>query len=376
MFNMVIKNKIIKLCILFFLSGFLIFNFAEDTEEEININNIPDDIKNDLNINNIAEEISKLWSDKNCANHITRDFGYIIASLACEGGYAKAERNNFLDLLFSKGFVLKKESYELEKRQGIYLYKMEYPSNSGQFVYFKLYFRNADFLWPRTPLERKIIALYVQDLYQHDDLIMWQTLGVPISYGVLPFRAETSFISDKVREYEQELWMALSLEPLVITPEKGEFLLVKEAHDLEKINTYLDEALQQTGKIKGISNRMGSRFMTETYLVRHLFSQMKEKEINYFLDTWTNQDSVGYETAAIMQLKSYRRDIILDHKISSQNLIKHWEWFEKRFSEKESGIIVVHAANKAAFEFIKEKINKLSETVDFVWVSKLPSLDR
>ncbi|MDH5720326.1 MAG: divergent polysaccharide deacetylase family protein [Spirochaetia bacterium] len=359
------KVKILAVLIVFIQLGHLA---AEEKSQKIHPQHI--------DFNTLALNINELWAAKDCGYHISNDSGYMMVSFACEEGYNAFDRKNFLDILFSNGFILKKETYQIEKRQGIYLYKMEFPAYSGQFIYFKIFFRDASYLWPKTPIERKLIAIYAHDLYRHDDLIRWQTLGIPISYGVLADKPETSLICEKIREYEQELWLALPLEPLVISPDKGEFISVEEAHDKEKLKSYLDESLKQTGKVLGFSNKMGSKFMSEIYVVRQLLTLMKELDIHYFLDTWTTKDSRGHESAAIMGMNSYKRDIILDHRLSDENLQKHWQWFEKAIGQNETGIIVVHAGHLRAFEFLKEKIESLKDKVDFVWISKLPRLEK
>ncbi len=307
-------------------------------------------------LSTVGTSLTELWPDKSCASFVTRHSGYPLVSLACRVGYSKNDRAQFLDAIFKRGFILKKESYKLSPDYGFYLYKTEYPIQSGRYVFFKLFFRDAKYLWPKTPFIIGRLAIYVQDVYRLKDVIRWQTLGIPLSYGVITHRKQSKEIAEKVREYNQELWMSLSLEPYRTTPLVGKMLTLKDGLDDDKRKTYLDEAFDQLGQVIGVSNRMGSRFTANVYAMRKLLSDLQERGIKAYLDTRTNKKSVAYETAQVMSMQAYRRDYVLDSVSNHSAMQKQWASSLKSMRQDGKAILVVHGRNWKSFQFIKQKM--------------------
>ena len=360
------KTRILASAILlFFMMGFAIL-MAEDNQPV----SVP--------LSTVAEELAALWPEKGCAHYVTRYSGEPLISLACKGDYTSRERQQFLDDIFKKGFILKEQTEKLSPRSGFYLYKTEYPLGSGKLVFIKLYFRDAVFLWPKTPFNDGSVAVFVEDVYRLKDLVKWQSLGVPLSYGVVPHKRETREVSEKIRTYKQaELWMSLSLEPVKMSPLRGKILRVGDAMDPEKLKTFLDESFAEVGEVKGVNNRMGSLFTKNVYAMRRLVAALKEREVDYFLDTQTTRSSVAYETAQIMSMHAFKRDYILDHHTNLQYLQKNWAYTMKALKDKGWAIVIVHAGNWRSYEFIKEMIRKKRiNKIQFIHVSQIPAMKK
>lgn len=323
----------------------------------------------------IAEKITSKWPQKSCGEHITRESGYDLISIACLNDYGAREREQFLDLIFKNGFILKKETYKLQKRSGIYLYKTEFPEDSGNYVFFKLFFRDARLLYPHTPLGSGEMAVYIQDLYDMQDLVKWQTLGVPLSYGVLPFRQHSKTISEKVKAYGQELWLSLPLEPARLSPVHGRVLTIEEAKTPANVDAFLTQAIDTTGDVTGISNRLGSHFTQNVFAMRSLLNSIKDKGIENFLDTRTAWKSVAYTTAEIMSFKSYRRDYVIDHSHETAKMQEAWDLSLKKIQSQGYAVIIMHAGNDKSFQFLRDKINK-GLPFRFVRISSLPGSTR
>jgi len=325
----------------------------------------------------VGQSIGALWPEKSCASYVTRHSGYPLVSVACRLGYSKKNRRQFLDAIFKRGFILKNENWDLKPSYAFYLYKTEYPIASGRYVFFKLYFRNATYLWPKTPFIEGRVAIFVQDLYRMKDLVRWQTLGVPLSYGVVTHKRETAKISETVRNYRQELWMSLSLEPRRMSPLIGKVLTLKAGLDKEKRTAYLDEAFSQVGPMRGVSNRMGSLFTSNVFAMRTLFKDLKTRKVTHYLDTMTAKHSVGFETAQVMSMKAFKRDYILDHVNTQEALLDNWRRVLQRLKETGYAVVVVHAGNWKAFEFIKSQVKiRRARQIHFVMVSALPRRQR
>ena len=328
-----------------------------------------------LNLNPIAQKMEKLFPYKNCATFVTRKSGYPLVSMACRRGYSAEDRDKFLDFLFKSGFVFKKESYRLKEGSGLYLYETENPKSSGNIIYIKLFFRDARYLWPRTPRKLGHLAIFVTDLYSTKDLIKWQSLGIPLTYGVLPFRKNSKLVAQKVRDYHQKLWLPLSLEPKAMRPTLGRVLTIKDSFDEEKLAQFVNDALESLGEFEGICTRLGSTFTTSVLAMRSVLAPFKAKGVKYFLDNLSSRKSVAYETAQILSFETYKRDTILDHKWSKMKA--HWKKTIARIKKNGFAITVVHAANNSTFRFLQKQLkSKIVQRIEMKYLTQLPPISK
>lgn len=154
-------------------------------------------------------QLESLWGEGNCETIVVKKKGYPLASIACSGSYDNARRGKFLDTLFRNDFRLKSETYKLRPQNGMYLYK---TVQAGRTVYFKLFVRNAQDLWPKNPVQGKQAAIYVQNVRSATDLVKWRTLGIPVTFGITFGRSDTQDLIGKVAAYGDEVWLAIPLE--------------------------------------------------------------------------------------------------------------------------------------------------------------------
>lgn len=326
---------------------------------------------NAVTLSQIGEDLSGIWPDQ-CAFVVIRHNGFPLISIACKGSYRAEDRDKFLHSIFKAGFILREETYKLSPNQGLYLYKTEYPVGSDNLVFIKLYFRDATFLWPKTPFYKGHLAIFVQDIYRVKDLLKWQSLGIPLSYGVLPRKRGSRMVVQNLKKYSQgEFWFSLSLEPNEADSLKGKFLSTGDALRKDKLKKYLDEFFTEMGTVPRVSTRMGSRFTANVFAMRALLTALKERKVTHFLDTVSIRASVGHRTAQIMSFNAYRNSRTLDHISSLKNLRKMWSDAVSILNQKGFAIVLVHASSWRSFEFIKD-VSRKSKKIKFVTVSQIP----
>ncbi|RME88189.1 MAG: divergent polysaccharide deacetylase family protein [Candidatus Hydrogenedentota bacterium] len=323
-------------------------------------------------LSTFAEELTNLWPNKNCGAYVTRHSGYPMISLACSGDFRTKERNQFLDALFKKGFVLVRQEYKLDYRNGTYLFKTKDSAMEDRIVFFKLFFRNARYLWPDNPKGKKMIAIVVNDVAKVKDVIRWESLGIPLSYVVMPFYPQTKATYEKLKEYNREVWLGLPLEPLKLSPYMIKVLLVRDALDDDKLSSWLDEAFAEVDSPYGVSTRMGSVFTKNVYAMRKLLSQLKGRRVQHFLDMKGSAQSVAAQTAAIMGFDAWERDLILDHKKGAKYFRKMWSKLVELAYQKGYAIGVVHAENKTSFLTLRHILQNIKEkNIRFVRVEDI-----
>jgi len=312
-----------------------------------------------------ADDIESLWKDNECESIVVRKKGHPLASIACRGSYDATHRRNVLDTILRHGFQVKKESYKLKPRHGMYLYK---TSRGNRSAYFKLFVREAEELWPRNPVEGKVAAVYVQNVRSSSDLVRWRTLGIPLTYGLTYGRGDTSDLIAQVAAYGDEVWLAMPLDDGTVEVADGAMLHIEDALDAEKLSEYL-AGIDGSQAIKGLSPLYCSHFCKNVPALRALFTALREKNEDatpILLDTSAKSDSSFHETSIIMNFRSLKA-----HR--ARNACEALSAFKNLTSANAARIFVIDAGNEEAFDCLKRDIGRAGSeaSIEFVKVSEM-----
>ena len=252
-----------------------------------------------VNFTELAQEVAVLWGEKVCAAEENHKYEEIVISIACNAEYTSAERDKFLDFLFKKGFIFGAESYTTHSRTGHYWYKFEQSLNkSSRPIYFRLHIISEGSQWGslRPPTR---LAIYVDNLISTDEITAWQTLGVPVSFGVKP-RENTKDLLAKIDEYKQEAWLALDVNPTEFSePDKP--ISIQEIIEKELIAPYVKTSIEQIGEPKGVVIRNVNSVTSNVATLRALFTAIKtENKTNVLLPA--NSNRILTTTANVMAM--------------------------------------------------------------------------
>lgn len=321
----------------------------------------------------LGNNITTLFPEKNCQKYITKKSGYFLLSFGCSVGYSTQDRTKFLDYLYSNQFYLKNEEYDLENKHGIYIYKFQHREKGNEEVIFiKFFFRNIQYLYPERPLKYNTLAIMVIDISSIQQIYNWQELGIPISYGILPFQKRTKEISQLIKKFQQEPWLAISLEPKKYSPKIEDMLLIEDTFsNKRKVSLFIKTAIDDVKPI-GVYNRFGSKFTEDIYATRQVLTLLKKNNILNFLDVFSTKKSVAYKTSQILSLRSYKRDFILHPNLSKSEKEITWNTTLNTSKEKGSTILLVHAEDKNSIKFLKQKIKNINPIFQLDFISNIP----
>jgi polysaccharide deacetylase 2 family uncharacterized protein YibQ len=317
-------------------------------------------------IRETTKEIESLWPEEACETVITKKKGFPLASVACTGSFDNVRRAKFLDILFRHHYVLEKETYRLRPRNGAYLYK---TTQNRRTVYFKLYVRDADELWPRNPVNGKQVAVYVHNLRSNSDLVRWRTLGIPLTFAVTYGRSDTAELIKKLEEYGEEKWLAIPLEDDRVDIADGNLLAIGDALDPENLTEYLN-ALEEADHLDGISPLYCSRFCRNVPALRALLTALREKNGERALTLVDTDDTPGssfYDTGRIMGFRTFRAHVTRPDKKKFCSVLQQ---FIDAPESNASRIIAVDAADEKAFHCLR-KVKSAAANVEFVRVSRM-----
>ncbi len=317
-------------------------------------------------ITETVTDLESLWPESACETVVVKKKGKPLASIACSGNFDRGQRARFLDVLFKNSFALQTETYRLRPQHGMYLYKTIHQRRA---VYFKLFVRNAQDLWPRNPVVGRQVAIYVQNLRNVSDLVNWRTLGVPLTFGVTLGRSDSADLAGRLKQYGDEVWLAVPLEDENTEIADGALLSISDALDNEKLSEYLKD-IDDDG-IQGVSPLYCSRFCKNVPALRALFAALREKngerELT-LIDADAHENSSFYETGRIMNFRTFRAFYTDPEKGNFCTALKAFALSDKGNASR---IMAVDAADADAFRCLKEVMRRSNGAVDFVKVSQM-----
>ncbi len=356
----------------FILPVLLLLNL--NSAPSANTETIESGVKAVGDLQTVADNLLQVWPEKACAYHISQDTGYPLVSIACRGNFSATERRNFLDILYKNGYLLKNETYKLRDSSGTYLYKTSNGTISEDPIFFKVYVREATALYPQMPVTVPQIAIVVNELATEKELADWQSLGVPLTYSLAPFRNETAELRNRINEYGQEAWVTLRLEPLRSKPSDGKVLTLAEALNADEIENFANELNKSLGgEVKGFTYLLGSAFVKNIYALRALMSKLREAQITLFLEPGHERNAI--ETARIMSFHSFQNNAHFSGK--AQQLQQQWSRILQIAAKNGYAIITVNANDQSAQIFLRNTIRadrkNGSKSIRFLRMSELPT---
>ncbi len=229
----------------------------------------------------LGKELSDLWGEKACVAEQASKYEEPVISIACDAEYTSAERDKFLDFLFKKGFAFRGESYDIKGTTGHYWYKFDKKDGSrSRPVFVRLHITSQGPLWgaARQPAQ---IAVYVDYLATADELTAWQTLGIPLTFGLKAAEGAKE-LAQQIEEYKQESWLALDLKSGTFS-EPDQSASVRDIVEQDLIGPHIKASLEQTGDVWGFVVRDLNNVTTTVASARAVFTAMKAEGKSFVL---------------------------------------------------------------------------------------------
>ncbi len=154
------------------------------------------------------------------------------------------------------------------------------------------------------------ISIVVDDLGRGiSDLDRLQDLGIPLTYSVLPFEAQTAQVVAELRRRDVEYLCHLPMEAKGgANPGPGALLLAMSPEELE---TATREALAAVQGAAGVNNHMGSGMASQRQPMTTVLEVLAQQGL-FFLDSRTSADTVGYSLARHLGIRAAERQVFLD----------------------------------------------------------------
>jgi hypothetical protein len=232
---------------------------------------------------------------------------------------------------------------------------------------------------PAPPEERRAaaasyrVALVIDDLGENYQAYKeLESLQVPITYAILPFRTHSVKIADAIHAAAcGEVILHLPLEPWNSEHHSINHGTLRTDMPREEFLAQLEKNINAVPHLAGVSNHMGSKFTEDRGSMRLLLNALKEKNL-YFLDSRTSKKTVGHALAKEMLLKTAQRDLFLDNSRDQQSIEKQLQKILPLAQKRGGALVVIGHPHPDTISALKKHLPLLREEgVTFVPLSAL-----
>ncbi len=163
----------------------------------------------------------------------------------------------------------------------------------------------------------------------------------PITFAVLPNAPQSTEAVKRIKSKGAELMLHMPMEPMSYPqsdPGKGALFL---GMTQQEVKDRVLHALEAVPGARGVNNHMGSAFTADPEGVEKLLVVLKKQGL-YFVDSRTTVDTVAYKTAGIMEVPCTKRDVFLDHHLSSSYIKRSLVKLSLTANRQESAVAIGH----------------------------------
>ena len=214
------------------------------------------------------------------------------------------------------------------------------------------------------------VAFIIDDLgYETEVAKKMIELEFPMTLSILPFLQYSEFIAEEGRKNNQEIMLHLPMESSNSSANHGPGA-IKSYMSEEEIRQAVRDSILNFPYIIGVNNHMGSKITEDRKIMEIILEEIRELNL-FFIDSMTSKNSIAYEVAQEMEIKSAVRSVFLDNE-NDMEYIKEQMLKVQETALKEGEAIVIGHSRINTFYVLKRMIPELIKAgIEIVPVSEL-----
>ncbi len=161
------------------------------------------------------------------------------------------------------------------------------------------------------------IAIIIDDVgFSSERVRPFMQLDVPITFSVLPHLPCSRSLAEKIHKKGHEIMLHQPMEPhnISIDPGPGALYLAQTSKDMAGI---IRKNIESFPYAVGFNNHMGSRFTESRPKMKETLKIFKDQNF-FFVDSFTSQHSIGFDTAKTMQMTASFRNEFIDNSLETK----------------------------------------------------------
>ena len=214
------------------------------------------------------------------------------------------------------------------------------------------------------------VAFIIDDLgYETEVSKKIMELEFPIALSILPFLQYSEFIAEEGRKNNREIMLHLPMEPSNSSANPGPGA-IKSYMSEEEIRQAVRNCILNFPYIIGVNNHMGSKITEDREIIKIVLEEIKGYSL-FFIDSITTEDSIAYEVAQEMEIKSAVRSVFLDNE-NDMEYIKRQMLEVQETALREGEVIAIGHSRINTFYVLKRMVPELIKAgIEVVPVSEL-----
>lgn len=214
------------------------------------------------------------------------------------------------------------------------------------------------------------VAFIIDDLgYETEVARKMIELEFPVALSILPFLQYSKFIAEEAKKYNQEVILHLPMEANDSSTNPGPGA-IKLYMPEEEIRQTVRKCLLNFPYIIGTNNHMGSKITENRKIMEIILEEIRESNI-FFIDSITSKNSVAYEIAQEMGIKSAVRSVFLDNE-NDMDYIKEQMLKVQETALREGEVIAIGHSRINTFYVLKMMTPELIKAgIEIVPLSEL-----
>ncbi|MFW6282766.1 MAG: divergent polysaccharide deacetylase family protein [Minisyncoccales bacterium] len=219
----------------------------------------------------------------------------------------------------------------------------------------------------KTPTYK--VAIIIDDVgnnYETDKKL--SQINQNLTLAVLPNRGATLQSVKYLSSFNNfQFLLHLPLEP--IKEKDVEEDMIMTSMERGEIKNKIDGYLKELGQyIVGVNNHKGSKFTSDHNAMKILLEELNAENL-FFVDSFTYKDSIAYQVAKEINIKTAKRDIFLDNSDNKEEIRKKVNETVELAQQKGEAIAIGHS--KPNTITVLEEELKNYNNIEFVKVSQL-----
>lgn len=246
--------------------------------------------------------------------------------------------------------------------------------------------KSLSFLGREAGSKKFQVAIVIDDVAGRpsdlESLEKFFSLGIPITYAVLPMEKLSRRTAEKIWQSGNEVIVHQPMEPEDLShnnPGKAALMVRMRPREIKQ---KILANFKNVPYAVGVSNHMGSRFTADLRGMNTLFLFLKKQKAKsnqspvFFFDSYTSSKTVGGKVAEKVDLKYLRNDLFLDLVDDVPHILKQTEVLMIEAKKKGTATAIAHIQRKFMVEALQQAIPKFKkEGIEFVHLSQLIAND-
>jgi len=157
------------------------------------------------------------------------------------------------------------------------------------------------------------VAFIIDDLgYETEIAIKIMELEFPLTLSILPFLKYSEYIAEEGKKNNQEIMLHLPMEPNNSSADPGPGA-IKSYMSGEEIRQAVRGSIFDFPYVIGVNNHMGSKITEDREIMKIILEEIRRYNL-FFIDSITTQNSIAYQVAQEMGVKTAVRTVFLDNE--------------------------------------------------------------